>query len=149
MLTQSVGYTASALGIIAAAKGEPVLIKDIADAGGIPVSYLGKLINTLARKGTVSTQRGKGGGVTLNVDPKVLTLYEVCELLDDPITKQRCMLGVTECSDERGCPCHLFWTQHRHQFLAFLRKTTIAQMGSFETRESVRRSVRKKGKSKP
>ncbi len=141
MLSQSVGYAASALGIVAAAKGAPVLIKDIADLGDIPASYLGKLINTLARKGTVSTQRGKGGGVILNLDPKDLTLYKVCELFDDPITRQRCMLSVAECSEERACPCHSFWTGYRHQFIQFLRTTTISDMRSFESRERLRKQI--------
>lgn len=149
MLSQSVGYAASALGAIAMAKGKPVLIKEIAKEGGIPIAYLGKLINTLARKGVVQTQRGIGGGVTLIPAADQLSLYDVCVIFDEPVTKQRCMLSTAECSDERACPCHHFWTAHRAAFVTFLKKTTIADMASFETKESLKRlsnGLRKKSR---
>ncbi len=77
MLSQTVGYTATALGAIAAASGKPLFIKEIAEAADIPAPYLAKIINTLARKGIVSTQRGIGGGVVLAQDPTKLTLFDL------------------------------------------------------------------------
>ncbi len=44
------------------------------------------------------------------------------------------MLGVSECSDERACPAHRFWSQHRDETVAFLKRTTIADIAAFETR---------------
>jgi Rrf2 family iron-sulfur cluster assembly transcriptional regulator len=134
MLTQSVGYAASALGCIASMGGQPILVKEIAEACSIPAPYLAKIIHALSRKGLVSTQRGVGGGVTLARDPATLTLYDLCVALDDPIVQKRCMLGTAECSDERACPAHRFWTNHRTRQLTFLQETTIAQIAAFETR---------------
>jgi Rrf2 family iron-sulfur cluster assembly transcriptional regulator len=134
MITQSVGYTATALGTIAAAGGRPLLVKEIAEACGIPAAYLAKIIHTLARKGIVNTQRGIGGGVTLARDPRTITLLDLCEAMDDPIMERRCFLGTAVCSDERACPAHRFWTAHRDKELAFLRETTVADIAQFETR---------------
>jgi Rrf2 family protein len=133
MLSQSVGYAAAALGRIAAAGGTHVLIKDVAEDCGIPSPYLAKIINTLARKGMVLTQRGVGGGVSLARPAQQITLYEICVALDDPIVAQRCMLGTAPCSDERACPAHRFWTEHRGKQTEFLRQTTIADIAAFET----------------
>ena len=138
MLSQSVGYAAAALGVIAAAKGEPLLIRDIAQAAEVPAPYLAKLIYILGRKGVVETQRGIGGGVVLVRKPKDLSLYDLCEYLDDPVTRKRCMLSTGECSDERACPCHEFWVEHRARELQFLKRTTIADVARFEQRELVR-----------
>lgn len=134
MLSQSVGYAATALGYVAAAGGKPLLVKEMATACSIPPAYLAKIINTLARKNLVSTQRGVGGGVTLARPPDTLTLYDLCESLDDPIVRKRCMLGTAECSDERACPAHLFWSDHRDKQIVFLRQTTVADIAAFETR---------------
>lgn len=138
MLSQSVGYAAAALGVVAAAKGKPLLIREIAEAADIPSPYLAKIIHILGKKGIVETQRGIGGGVLLVGSPKDLSLFDLCELLDDPVTKQRCMLGTGDCSDERACPCHKFWVGQRKKEIDFLKRTTIADIGHFERKELAR-----------
>lgn len=133
MLSQSVGYAACAMGRIAAAGGAAVLIKDIAEDCDIPTSYLAKIINSLARKGIVNTQRGVGGGVSLARPARELSLYDLCMALDDPIVQLRCMLNTAQCSDERSCPAHHFWKVHRERQIEFLRTTTVADVAAFET----------------
>jgi len=134
MLSQAVGYAAIALGYVAAAGGKPVLIKEIAEAAEIPAPYLAKIIQSLARKSLVFTQRGIGGGVTLARPADQITLYELCVALDDPAVQQRCMLGVAQCSDERACPAHRFWSQHRARQIEFLQRMSVADVAAFETR---------------
>lgn len=144
MLSQASGYAATALGHIAAAGGKPVLVKEIAEAANIPPAYLAKIVQSLARKGLVQTQRGVGGGVSLAKAPSDITLFEICQSLDDPAVEQRCMLGVTECCDERACSCHQFWTTQRAQYHQFLRTTTIADVAAFETRRRWKRDVERR-----
>jgi Rrf2 family protein len=138
MLGQAAGYAATALGYLATAGGAPMLVKEIADACAIPGPYLAKIVNTLRRVGLVQTQRGVGGGVTLAKRPQEISLYDIAELLGDPICERRCMLGTAVCSDERACPAHRFWSQHRDETLAFLKRTTVADIAAFETRRRTR-----------
>lgn len=134
MLSQAVGYAATALGYIAAAGGRPVLVKDVAQACDIPGPYLAKIVNNLARAGVVNTQRGIGGGITLAQAAAEVSLHDVCVALNDPVVEPRCMLGTTKCSDERACPAHRFWTANRAEQTAFLKRTTIADIAAFETK---------------
>lgn len=134
MLTQATGNAASALGYLAAVGGGPELVKAIAEACEIPAPYLAKIVNTLARASVVSTQRGIGGGVTLVADPEKITIYDLCEVMSDPITQPRCMLGAGQCSDERACPAHRFAVSQREKTLAFLHETTIADIAAFEAK---------------
>ncbi|MDX2118457.1 MAG: Rrf2 family transcriptional regulator [Planctomycetota bacterium] len=134
MLSQAAGYAATALGFVASAGGRPVLVKEIAEASGIPGSYLAKIIHSLARKGVVFTQRGIGGGVTLAKPATGITLMDICIALDDPVVEKRCMLGTSECSDERACPAHKYWTMQRDKHLEFLRGTSVADIAAFELR---------------
>ncbi len=138
MLGQATGYAATALGYLATAGGSPLLVKEIAEACDIPAPYLAKIVNTLRRVGLVQTQRGVGGGVTLARPPQQISLLSIAELLGDPICNRRCMLGVETCSDERACPAHKFWTQHREETVDFLRRTTVADIAAFETRRRIR-----------
>ncbi len=134
MLTQSVGYAASALGCVASMGGKPILVREIAEMCDIPTAYLAKIINGLSRKGIVDTQRGIGGGVTLRVPAEEISLYDLCVALDDPIIYPKCMLSNVECSDERECPAHRFWKPHRLRKVEFLKETTIAEVAAFESR---------------
>ena len=134
MLSQSVGYAATALGCIAAIGGKSVLVKEIAEACDIPTAYLAKIVNAMAHKRIVQTQRGVGGGVSLARDPAEITLYELCVALDDPVVQPRCMLGNAECTNDRACPAHEFCTEHREKLADFLKRTTIADIAAFENR---------------
>lgn len=134
MLSQAVGYAATALGYVAAAGGKPVLVREVAEACDIPGPYLSKIIHTLSRATLVLTQRGIGGGVTLSRDARAISLFDLCVALHDPIVESRCMLGTAECSDARACPAHRFWTAHRTKQVEFLRGTSLADIAAFETR---------------
>ena len=134
MLSQAVGYAATALGYVAAASGKPVLVKEIADACHIPGPYLAKIVHALSKAGFVSTQRGIGGGVVLARAAAEISLYHLCAALGDPAVDERCMLGVAPCSEERACPCHRFWSPQRLRQMEFLRGMTVADIAAFETR---------------
>jgi Rrf2 family transcriptional regulator, iron-sulfur cluster assembly transcription factor len=135
MLSQGVGYAAIALGYIAGAGGKPVLVKEIAEAAEIPAPYLAKIVHSLAKRGVLNTQRGVGGGVTLARPATEISLFDLCEAMDDPVVQPRCMLGTAMCSDERACPAHKFWTSHRNKTIEFLKSTLVADIAAFEARK--------------
>ncbi|MBX3384974.1 MAG: Rrf2 family transcriptional regulator [Phycisphaeraceae bacterium] len=135
MISQSSGYAMTALGFVAAAGGRPVLVKEVAQASGIPAAYLAKLVHILAKRGLVVTQRGVGGGVTLARQATLISLLDICQALADPILETRCMLSNVPCSDVRACPAHEFWTAQREQVMAFLKRTTVADIAAFEARK--------------
>jgi Rrf2 family protein len=145
MLTQAVGYAAVAMGYLAQKADGAALVRTIADDCAIPAPYLSKIINQLARANLVRTQRGVGGGVRLAREPEDVTLLDLCEALHDPAIENRCMLGVADCSDERKCPAHDFNVRRREQLLAFLRATTVADIGAFEAARS--RALEEGGKA--
>lgn len=134
MLSQAVGYAISAMGHIASAGGNPVLVKEIAEAACIPAPYLAKIVHSLAKRGLVITQRGVGGGVTLARAATEISLFDVCVALNDPVIEPTCMLGNAPCSDARACPAHKFWSLQRGKVQDFLRETSVADFAAFESR---------------
>jgi Rrf2 family protein len=138
MLSQGVGYAIQAMGQIAASGGNPVLVKEIAEAATIPAPYLAKIVHALARRGLVHTQRGVGGGVTLARPATGISLFDVCSAMDDPVVRPTCMLGNAVCSDTRACPAHKFWIVQRAKIDEFLRTTSVADIASFEMRRRLR-----------
>jgi Rrf2 family protein len=128
MLSQTVGYAITALGHLGT-REEAMFVKDLAEATGIPQAYLAKIVNTLARKGFLSTQRGLNGGVMLARPPEEISLLALCEAFDDPIVRRPCMLGSAECSEQKNCPAHRFWAVERVRVMDFLRRTTLRDVG--------------------
>lgn len=133
MLSQASGYAATCLAYIDSRSG-PVFVKDIAEATGIPAPYLAKIVQILAKKGFVKTQRGIGGGVSLGRKADSISIFDVCAALDDPGIVPKCIMGTAVCSDERACPAHEFWTKERAKIYMFLQTTTIADLSKSKNR---------------
>lgn len=133
MLSQASGYAATCLAYIDSVAGS-VFVKDIAEATGIPAPYLAKIVQVLAKKGLVKTQRGIGGGVALARKADTISIYEICMALDDPGVMPKCILGTAVCSDERACPAHEFWKVQRAKIYAFLQQTTVADLSKSKNR---------------
>jgi Rrf2 family iron-sulfur cluster assembly transcriptional regulator len=134
MLSQAVNHACAALGCVAAIGRPSLLVKEISENCNVPAAYLAKIINTLARKGLVRTQRGVGGGVSLARSAGQITLYDICAALEDPAVTPRCLLGNVECTEDRACPAHAFCTDYREGLARFLKQTTIADIAAFENR---------------
>lgn len=133
MVSPAVGYAAAAMGYLASRQNGPMRVQELAEAIGAPAAYLSKIIHTLARKGFFDTTKGRGGGVVLGADTRKVTLYELCEALDDDIMHPKCALGTAECSDARACPAHKLQMAIRAKQLAFLKKTTVQRIGEFNS----------------
>lgn len=126
MLSQPVSYGITALSFLACCGSRPLLVREIAEGTDLPSPYLAKIVNLLSRKGLVKTRRGVGGGVALAIPAAQITLYDVCVALDEPAIQPRCLLGHEECSDERACSAHAFWSVQRALLIDFLKSTSVA-----------------------
>ena len=87
--------------------GEPIsqTVQQIADATRVPVNYLSKVLQQLARAKLILSQRGLGGGFRLLVTPDVLTVYEVVNAVDPVQRITGCPLRLAAHCD-RLCPMH-------------------------------------------
>ena len=145
MLSPMTGYAATALGYMALRDAGPLQVRELARRIEIPAPYLSKIVHQLGRIGFVETRRGTGGGVRLAVDPAKTTLYQLCEVLGDPILEPHCLLGLGLCNDDVACPAHSFNRTLRAKQLQFLHETTLLAVGRFDKR---RRKASRNGSGK-
>ncbi|MBN2205147.1 MAG: Rrf2 family transcriptional regulator [Thermoleophilia bacterium] len=107
--------------------GHVVHTDEIAAAQRIPSSGLAKVIRELARAEVVRTQRGNRGGVMLARPAGEVTVREVYEAVEGPITLCRCRATLEPCA-ETPCDTHDFWSSVEALLTGELEQTTFAAL---------------------
>jgi len=120
------------------------LVRSMAAELQLPQAYLAKVLQPLAARGVLESQRGRGGGFRLARPPREVRLHEIVDSQENLGRARECFLGQAECSDERACPMHEFWKRTSQDFLARLQATTLQDVVRFcsERPESGYPSVR-------
>jgi len=67
--------------------GRPVQIRVISERQAIPVRYLEQIFQRLRRAGLICSKRGPGGGYTLARASEEITLLEIIEALEGPLSE--------------------------------------------------------------
>jgi len=138
ILSQTTGYAVLALSYLHGHEDEWVLAKDIAVATGVPGPYLSRILHQLGKSGLILTKRGYKGGVRLSRPAEDITLLEVAETIEPNVREPRCVLGLGECTDDRGCPAHEVWVKEQASIRNLLKTMTLAEVAKFERREDGR-----------
>lgn len=105
MLSQTVEYALRAATYLATVPGQSRTVDQIADATHVPVAYLAKVLQQLAREKLVVSRRGAGGGFALARAPKTVRILEVVQAVDPIRRITTCPLGLTA-HGKRLCPLH-------------------------------------------
>jgi len=129
MLNQTSEHAIRALLFLAQRdRGEAVPAEHIARALGAPANYLAKTLQTLARRGLLSSTRGPSGGFRLVAAPDSVSLASIVEALTEPRTSGVCLLGNRKCNTAAPCRAHLQWLTVNEALWAPLRSTTLADL---------------------
>jgi len=94
----------------------------------IPPSFLAKIVSQLSVAGMVQTSRGARGGVSLAREPKDISLLEVVEAIDGPITLNECVDDPGLCTFGDDCPVHSVWSDVQQKLVKQLSSTSFADL---------------------
>lgn len=98
----------------------------IAEDQKIPPSFLAKIISQLSIAGLIHTSRGARGGVSLARPPEEISILEVVEAIDGPVTLNECTENPSSCPFGETCPLHVLWCETQSELVERLRNTTFA-----------------------
>jgi Rrf2 family protein len=88
-ISRSTGYALLAVGYIGQNQDkEIVLSQNIAEQYDIPLEYLLKILQQLVRANVLRSKRGPRGGFSLAKPTKKITMLEIIEAVDGPMTGQ-------------------------------------------------------------
>ena len=91
----------------------------------IPASFLAKIISQLSIAGLIHTSRGARGGVKLLHPPSEISLLDVVEAIDGPITMNECTQDPSACAFGDNCPLHEVWCEAQAELVHKLRAETF------------------------
>lgn len=105
MISTTGEYALRAVVFLAQSHKTPFTNAQISAGTLVPSGYLSKIMQSLVRRGVVSSQRGLGGGFLLTRDPADISVFDVLNAVDAaPERIQKCPLGLK--GHVRLCPVH-------------------------------------------
>ena len=104
----------------------PVLVREIADAAGVPRQSLAKILHGLRNKGLVRSTKGPGGGYQLARPSRDMHVMDVIEAIDGRVELDKsCILGLDVCTDQASCALHDVWKLFRENYVATISRMTL------------------------
>jgi len=88
-ISRSTGYAILAVGYLAQHQKEGIVLsQDIAKKYKIPLEYLLKILQQMVRANVLRSKRGPKGGFSLARSPKKISLLEIIEAVEGPMSSQ-------------------------------------------------------------
>ncbi len=110
-------------------------VREISARQNIPPAYLGKIVQALARGGVVRTKRGARGGVHLARPAAEITLRQVIEAAQGPISLSRCIVEADhDCpTNSMACPVRQVTLRIQNLVTQELEAVTLADLVDMQT----------------
>jgi len=140
MFSQTVEYALRAMVQLAADAPEASTTREIAKKTKVPSAYLAKVLQSMRRAGLIHSRRGVGGGVTLALPPKDVSLLAVIDAVE-PLKRTRAKTRTAASPLQRTLDAAL--SQVRETFAS----ASLADMLARPTKKKAAR--RKTAKKKP
>ncbi|SRR5579862_1274421 len=102
--------------------------KDVAEAYGIPLQALAKILQRLVKAGLLQSQHGTNGGYTLARDPASISAFEVIRAIDGPLFITSCVTVRGECGQSDRCTIREPLRRVNQSIELVLRRIKISEM---------------------
>lgn len=110
--------------------GVPMRVTDIAAGRDLPEHFLEQAFSLLRRAGLLRSRRGAGGGFAFGRPPELITVLDVCRVLDGEVATPAIELSGLE--DAGSSALDSVWRRANEAYLETLASTTIADLAERE-----------------
>lgn len=111
-----------------------VEISEIARMVGAPEKFLRILFHELVKSRLLRSRRGTGGGFSLARAPSEITLRQIVEAIQGPITAADCAAGqLPDCEKITSCPLHVVLRGLRDRVVDELDSFTLSDLAEINT----------------
>ena len=120
---------------------KPRLIRDIAESQQISEKYISRLVISLRKAGMIRSIRGVNGGFHLARLPEEITLLEILETMEGPISVVDCVSAPQGCSHSPNCAPREIWCKLNDDIRGLMRGTTLAEILESYKRQNARNGL--------
>jgi FeS assembly SUF system regulator len=114
-----------------AGKGErSASAREIAEQYGIPIELMAKVLQRLVRTGLLISTQGTRGGYTLGRVPASISVADVIQAIDGPVTVTACSTEKNSCEQYTRCSIRDPLWQIRERIVATLGMVSLAEMAA-------------------
>ena len=104
--------------------------REIAEQYDIPIELMAKVLQRLVQRGLLASHQGTRGGYQLSRLPRQITVAEVVQAIDGPVTVTACSSDDGQCEQFSKCNVRDPLWRVRERILAALGECTIAELAS-------------------
>lgn len=97
----------------------------IADRYDLPVAFIEKILHELRQAGLVASRQGRGGGYTLPVEARRVSVRRVLEALGEGLDLVDCLGQATSCRLTGVCPTKDAWRTINDRFRELLDRISL------------------------
>ncbi len=106
-------------------------INEISAAIDSPRSFTAKILQRLsANERLISSSKGPGGGFYMTEKAGKQPAKIILETMDEDALLNKCVLGLSRCSDEKPCPMHKDFKVIKADIYTLFTKTSIASLAA-------------------
>lgn len=113
---------------------KPLSTSQIARMERLSPPYLEQIFNRLKRAGLITAKRGAHGGYMLSRPADQISVGDIVEVLDGPVTFSHCHQpdSETDCEKAAFCPSRVFWSSLEDDINEKLYGTTLQDLKDLE-----------------
>jgi Rrf2 family protein len=130
-LSKKADYALMALKHLALRGGrESCSAREIAELYGIPIELMAKVLQRLVRRGLLASHQGTRGGYQLARTPAQISVADVIQAIDGPVTVTACSTDDVQCEQFAKCNVRDPLWRVRERILTALGECTIAELAA-------------------
>jgi Rrf2 family protein len=108
--------------------GTTFMRSELAQECDIPDSFLGKILQNLAKSEILSSERGKKGGFKVAKELDSITIFDVVSAIEGDIAINKCIFDEDFCSLVHSCTAHVMWAEIQDSLVDLLKSYTLAKL---------------------
>jgi Rrf2 family protein len=128
-LTHGSDYAIRAMMYLAARPpAELSSLRDVGREQNIPESFLAKIFQNLVHAGLVVSKPGAHGGFALARSASRISVAQVMQAMNGPLSLNRCVLWPETCERSSSCTMHKVWVRAQERLMEVLEKVSFADL---------------------
>ena len=136
-LTNAGDYAIRSMIFIASLPEDAVVLRsEICETQKIPSSFMAKILRSLVRAQLLRSTRGVNGGFSLAKEPKEISLLDILEAIEGPLSLTDCVPNPEECEHSSNCPANSVWSRVQSSIREILLTSSLEELVSTPRRNN-------------